>query len=169
MTRLTLYPVTWLAALTVSASGCSSLNGPEGAAHDPQTVEIHLQYGFINELNTFEGVLTKDLVMDGSVSIAFWMPAGDQVSILENAERLSFFDLPDTIPGLTNAAIDPDPSPDWLRIRSGGRDQMVVWTYPLDPDNVQAAAVQELAEYIFSLVRRSPVYILLPPARGARL
>ena len=169
MTRLTLSPITWLAALTVTASGCSSSSGPEGVAHDPQTVEIHLQYGFLNELNTFEGTLTKDLVVDGSVSVAFWMPAADQDSILEKAERLSFFDLPDTIPGLTGAAIDPGPSPDWLRIRSGGKDQMVVWTYPLDPDNVQAAAVQELADYIFSVVQRNPVYILLPPARGARL
>jgi hypothetical protein len=169
MMRFALHTVPWLAVLTVAVSGCSSSSGPEDVAHDPQTVEIHLQYGFLNELNTFEGTLTKDLAMDGSVSVEFWMPAADQDSILEKAEQLSFFDLPDTIPCLTGVAIDPDPSPDWLRIRSRGKDQTVVWTYPLDAHNVQAAAVRELADYIFSLVRRNPVYILLPPARGARL
>jgi len=52
-------------------SGCGTSTDVE-KIHDEQLVKIHLQFGFVDELNTFEGTFTKDLVMDGSITVEFW-------------------------------------------------------------------------------------------------
>ena len=50
--------------------GCSTTTDVE-KIHDEQFVEIHLQYGFVDELHTFEGTFTKDLVLDRSTTVEF--------------------------------------------------------------------------------------------------
>jgi hypothetical protein len=156
-------------ATLFTEAGCLLSTDTETIVHDPQFVEVYLQYGFLDELNTFTGTLTKDLVMDGSITVAFWLSTKDQQSILEAADQLSFFSFPDTFPAQKGVSFQPDPSPDRLRIRSGNRDHTVAWSYPLDPANIQAAGVRGLSEFIFSLVRQSAVYKSLPQARGGRI
>ena len=104
MLRVTPGSVGWIAIILVITTGCSSLTDIENTAHDPQVVEVHLQYSFLDELNTFEGTLTKDLVMDGSVTVAFWLSIAEQESILEKADQVSFFSLPDTITALASSS-----------------------------------------------------------------
>ena len=138
-------------------------------SHDEQFIEIHLQYGFVDELNTFEGTFTKDLVMDGSITVEFWLSKEDQESIKELAEKLSFFSIPDTIPAIPGVGMDPDPSPDMLRIKSEDKDNTVVWSYPKDPANTNIEKLIELSEHIMSIVKESDTYKSLPEVRGGRL
>jgi len=161
--------IVWVVMMMLAAGGCNPPTETETPEHNPQLVQIHLQTGFLDELNTFEGTMTKDLVMDGSITVSFWLSTPAQDSILERAEQLSFFGLPDTIPVLDGVAIQPDPSPDMLRIRAWDRDHTVVWSYPVDQMNTHAAAVFELSEFIMEIVRQSPVYRSLPEPRGGRL
>ena len=169
MSRVILHCALWCTAVFWGGTGCSPGTDTETVDHTPQFVEVYLQYGFLDELNTFRGTFTKDLVVDGSITVTFWLSKADQEAILSKAEQLSFFGLPDRIPSLSGVAILPDPSPDRLRIRSADQDKTVEWSYPIDRDNLNANAVQELSEFIMGLVRESPVYKALPDARGARL
>ena len=137
--------------------------------HDEQLVKIHLQFGFVDELNTFEGTFTKDLVEDGSITVEFWLPKEDQESIIELAQELSFNSLPDTIPALPGVLITPNPSPDSLRIKFEDMDKTVVWSYPNDSENTDYKKVIELSEHIMSIVKESETYKLLPEARGGRV
>jgi hypothetical protein len=138
-------------------------------SHDEQYVQIHLQYGFVDELNTFVGTFTKDLVMDGSITVKFWLSKEDQESIKKLAEEVSFFSIPNILPTLPGVRIDPDPSPDILRIKYKDMDNTVVWSYPNDPENTNFDKVIELSLQIMSMVKRSEVYKSLPEARGGRL
>ena len=150
-------------------TGCTPSTETEKIAHDEQFVEIHLQYSFVDELNTFEGTFTKDLVMDGSVTLEFWLSKDDQESIMELAEQVSFFSLPNTILPTPGVSIAPDPSPDRLRIKSGDVGNTVNWSYPGDPENKDFKNVIELSNYIMSIVRNTEIYKALPEARGGRL
>ena len=148
--------------------GCSTTTDTE-KSHDEQFVEVHLQYGFVDEVNTFEGTFTKDLVMDGSITVGFWLSKEDQESIKELADQISFFSIPNNIPAMPGMAISPDPSPDRLRIRFGDLDNTVIWSYPEDPENTEFKKVIELSNHIMSIVRNSEKYKTLPEARGGRL
>jgi hypothetical protein len=149
-------------------SGCGTSTDVE-KIHDEQLVKIHLQFGFVDELNTFEGTFTKDLVEDGSITVEFWLPKEDQESIIELAQELSFNSLPDTIPALPGVLITPNPSPDSLRIKFEDMDKTVVWSYPNDSENTDYKKVIELSEHIMSIVKESETYKLLPEARGGRV
>ena len=149
-------------------SGCGTSTDVE-KIHDEQLVKIHLQFGFVDELNTFEGTFTKDLVEDGSITVEFWFSKEDQESIIELAQEVSFFSLPNTIPTKPGVGMDPNPSPDSLRINFEDMDNKVVWSYPNDPEDIDYMKVIELSEHIMSLVKESETYKLLPEARGDRL
>jgi len=150
-------------------AGCTSPTDIKETAHNEQFVKIQLQYSFADELNTFEGVFTKDLVMDGSITVEFWLSTEDQESIKAIADQLSFFNLPKIISAMPNAVITPDPSPDRLRIQIGNRDNTVVWSYPNDLENKNFKSVIELSTFIMSIVHNNEIYKTLPEARGGRL
>ena len=149
-------------------SGCGTSTDVE-KIHDEQLVKIHLQFGFVDELNTFEGTFTKDLVMDGLITVEFWLSKEDQESIIQLAQELSFFSLPNTIPMKPGVGMEPNPSPDSLRIKFEDMDKTVVWSYPNDSENTDYKKVIELSEHIMSIVKESETYKLLPEARGGRV
>jgi len=146
-------------------SGCTSSTD----SVDKQFVEVHLQFGFVNELNTFEGKFTKDLVMDGSITVDFWLSKKDQESIKELANQVSFFNLPNNIPAQPGVAITPDPSPDKLRIRFDNMDHTIVWSYAGNRENLNFKKVIELSQHIMSIVKNSERFKSLPEARGGRI
>ena len=49
------HTVVFLVIILFIKTGCSPSTDTENTAHDPQIMEIHLQYGFLDELNTFDG------------------------------------------------------------------------------------------------------------------
>ena len=149
-------------------SGCGTPTDVE-KIHDEQLVKIHLQFGFVDDLNTFEGTFTKDLVEDGSITVEFWLSKEDQGSIKKLAEELSFFSIPNTIPAMPGVIIRPDPSPDSLRIKFEDLDKKVVWSYPNDPENTNYEKMIELSNHIMSIVKKSEIYKSLPEARGGRV
>ncbi len=45
---------------------------------DPQFVQIYFKYRFNNELNTFESTYQKDLILDGTIKVNFWLTTEEQ-------------------------------------------------------------------------------------------
>jgi hypothetical protein len=149
--------------------GCSPSTETETNTHDEQFIQIHLQYGFVDDLNTFTGTFTKDLVKDGSITVEFWLSKSQQECIILKVEQLSFFNLPDKIPPLEGQIIEPNPGPDMLQISYNNLNKTIVWDYPLDPEDNSSKRVIELSDYIMSIVRESQIFKELPLANGARL
>jgi hypothetical protein len=146
---------------------CSKLSNPANPQHaDPQFVQVHFQYGFKNELNTFDGTYQKDLVWDGTIKVPFWLTTNEQNMIVEKALAVKFFAFPDTLHKEQGVVIMPDPSPDFLRLKYENQEKSVVWFFPLDASNPYAQSLRELTDLIRTTIESKPEYKKLPPARG---
>ncbi len=151
--------------LLLFGSCSQSTDAPEPVP-EVQALKIDLQYGFRDELNTFALTLQKDLVLDGTVTVPFWLTSDEQDVILQKAVGIDFFSLPDTLQREPGVFISPDPSPDLLRLQYGSQEKTVVWYYPQDPNDTQWKALLELRNVIMQVIQAKPEYKLLPAARG---
>jgi hypothetical protein len=160
--------------LTLVSGGCDLGETPvaetdhvERAVLDPQFVRIQHQYSFRDLLDTFDGTLTKDLILDGTVTIPFWLTKAEQETLLVEFKREDFFGLPDTLFPVHGMYIDPNPSPDLIRVEAEGMDKTVVWMYPLDQTKPGNQAILRLAAAIRRIVEARQEYKELPePKRG---
>ncbi|MDZ7262309.1 MAG: hypothetical protein ONB05_09430, partial [candidate division KSB1 bacterium] len=136
-----------------------------------QFLKIHFYYGFGNELNTFEQTYTKDLVMDGYITVKFWLTETEQQRILEKLWEVDFFHFPDTLkyrmgPDSVMVSFHPDPGWQFLRVAYQNADKMVYWRYPLPEGNKFVPLLQELVNLIITIIESKPEYKALPAARG---
>lgn len=135
-----------------------------------QVVQIYFTYGFENELNTFENTFQKDLVWDGVKKIDFWLTTEEQNSILEKADAIDFFALPDTFKYISQDSvsvhIDPDPGEQILRIKYQSKDKTTIWSYPTVENDSRFNDLLELRNYIRTIIESKQEYKSLPAARG---
>jgi hypothetical protein len=158
-----------LTALVVffSIAGCKEENPVQ--QHDEQFIQIHYEYGFRDELNTFDGYIQKDLVVDGTIRVPFWLSKDEQIIILHAVNETQFFSFPDTIHREANIAFNPDPSPDKLRIKYNGKEKNIVWFYPMQDSSQYTLPLHTLKRIIESVIDSNSIYQKLPPAHGAYL
>ncbi len=154
---------------------CLFLSSCKDSSVEPATqfAQIYLKYDFENELNTFDNTFQKDLIMDGVIKIEFFLTAEEQNQILEKAYSINYFSLPDTfkyipVNGIT-LITNPNPGEQVLRIKFQQKDKKIIWTYPLNEDNVEANDLMKLKDFIISIIESKPEYKKLPPAKGGYL
>ena len=140
----------------------------------PQFLKIHFHYEFANELNTFEQTYTKDLVMDGTITVRFWLTEAEQQRILEKLQTVDFFHFPDTLmyrmgPDSVMVSISPDPGWQFIRVAHQNEDKMLYWRYPLPEENEFVPPLLELMNLIIGIIESKPEYKALPAPRGGRL
>jgi hypothetical protein len=137
---------------------------------EDQFVQIFLKYGFKNKLNTFENTFQKDLVRDGVIKVKFWLTAAEQNKILEKANSVYYFSMPDTFKNVSPDSIEvhfnPNPGEQTLRIKYQSNDKTTIWTYPLLENNKQLDDLMELRQFIIGIIESKPEYKNLPPANG---
>lgn len=137
---------------------------------DPQFVQIYLKYSFKNELNTFENTFQKDLVMDGTIKVKFWLTENEQNEIFEKAHSVNYFAMRDTFkytsPDSINIIISPDPGEQTLRIKYQSEDKTTVWLYPPLENDEEFNHLLDLRQFIIAIIESKPAYRLLPPAKG---
>jgi hypothetical protein len=143
-------------------------------APDPQFLKIHFYYGFGNELNTFEQTYTKDLVLDGYITVDFWLTEAEQETIRNKLYVVDFFHFPDTLiyqigPDSIMVRIEPDPGWQFLRVADENRDKIIYWRYPLPEGNEFMPLLIDLKNLIINIIESKPEYRALPPPRGSRL
>ncbi len=154
-------------ALLTSISGCDQ--GIEPLMPDEQFVKLLFRYGFGDTLDTFNRTYTKDLILDGSITVPFWLTKAEQDSVLTQLEQADFFNLPDTIPSLQGVVVQPDPGLQLLRVQLEGRVKTVVWFPPIDQELKAGQRILRLFKSIETIIQAKPEYKELPPARGGYL
>jgi len=133
---------------------------------DVQFVQIDYKYNFKDELNTFQNYYQKDLVIDGVIRTEFWLTKEEQNIILEKANEINFFSLPDSIINRAPVEIYPNPL-QYLRIRRGEREKIIVWNYMLPAYQLPGyRKLIELADLIRITVESKPEYKRLPQRNG---
>jgi len=165
-----LLPLLVLLSFCLILIGCSKTI----TAPDLQLLKIHFYYGFGNELNTFEQTYTKDLVLDGYITVDFWLTEAEQERIKNKFGAVDFFSFPDTLiyqmgTNSIMVSIHPDPGWQFLRVADENRDKIVYWRYPIPEGNEFVPSLAELKKLIIDIIESKPEYKALPPANGGRI
>ncbi len=151
-------------------ASCSNTSEPESVITEQQFVKIYMKYSFKDEINTFKLKVTKDLIVDGTVTIPFYFTEEEQNKILGKADEIGFFAMPDTFKYVSASGkiphIVPDAGEQKLRINCGDKDKTIVWTAPQNDDNLLFQKYLELQNFIIDIVSSRPEYKKLPPAKG---
>ena len=134
------------------------------ADHDQQFIQIFFHHAMHDELDTFNGTYTKDLI-PGKVTTEMWLTTRDQEILLTKAEAIGFFELPDTLNRESGIGEFPDFGAQTIRIKHGPRDKTVVW-FETTRDK-RRFVVEDLRRLLIDIIRSKPEYKALPPAKGA--
>lgn len=141
---------------------------------EEQFLKLHFRYDFGNELNTYNLTYTKDLVMDGYITVDFWLTRAEQQSIIDKMNEIDFINLPDTIatfsPGdSVGVIIEPDPGRQFIKAKFEDVEKEVSYFIPLPENNPAARKILELSEFIINIIQQKPQYQNLPQPRGGRI
>ncbi len=134
-------------------------------------VQVYFKYGHKNVLNTFENSYQKDLIMDGVIKDKFYFAPDEENLILNMANSINFFSLPDTFKYVKKVRglileTDPNPGEQILRIKYLDKDKRIIWTYPINEDNPEVKNLIKLNNFIISIIESKPEYKKLPPTKG---
>jgi hypothetical protein len=157
----------FLAFLSLS---CSDLGfAPEGRDFN---VKLNYGIGARNELNTFRNSLTKDLILDGTISAALVLSESDLHLIRDKTTEVGFFSYPDTFVAVPRDSltvlISPTPLYDF-EIKYNSTVKRVHWHDNVLTSDRRAVQLRDLIALIRRIVESKPEYRRLPPARGSYL
>jgi hypothetical protein len=136
--------------------------------YDPSKnpVNIHFKYGVggKNELNTFNGTFTKDLVIDGTITTRLTLTPEELSQIQERLSDIGFFDYPETFP----SQLVVTPRGDYyLKVQNGSTVKEVTWYSDSQLDPKTDADLSQLCSLITDMIEEKLEYKLLPPPNGA--
>jgi hypothetical protein len=142
------------------------------AKPDPQNIQILYKHDFRNEMNTFTQKLTKDLAMDGTITIDFWLTESEQNRIIDMAQQVDFFSLPDSMfctkADSLRPELHPDPGIQQLKIRYNNKEKTVYWSVANNYPN-EYTRLSKLTSLIKDIISAKKEYQDLPAARGGYL
>ena len=148
---------------------CSDL----GTGLKERQFDILFRYGISarNELNTFDGTFTKDLILDSTRTTSFVLSETELDSIAEDLSAADIFSYPDTFVVQTgDTAVFITPHQTYiLKIRQGNTWKEVYWEDSLIAPDPRAGRLRQTFNAIRALVESKPEYKKLPPARGGYL
>lgn len=158
-----LYVIVLMIVLGFSLSNCSCNCGEEDI-----DLQVHMKYGYQDEVNTFEEYLRKDLVQAGTIDTAFTFTPAQKNAILAEANEIGFFDLPEEIESTVDFEQDPSPGEQMLRIKYEDWDHTVTWDSPVGKSENEQK-IKQLSYFIINIILETPEYKALPPAEGGYL
>jgi len=142
----------------------------------PQDRDFNIQFKFgvggRNELNTFQNTYTKDLVMDGTVTVSLVLSENELQEIEARLVESGFFSFPDTL------TVSPDDSlyisiePHamfYFRVKHQSTVKTLYWDDSIVPfyTDVRRKKLQDIVVFVSNIITRKPEFLSLPPARGS--
>ncbi len=123
--------------------------------------------GAKNELNTFHGTFTKDLILDGTVTARLILTTEELEQIQQQIIEADFFSIPETFP-LKEQLTLPDYS-FYLMVNNGANTTAVRWNNNSQIDSSTEVRLNQLADFIISMISDKPEVKMLPPSKGGYL
>ncbi|WP_391209342.1 hypothetical protein [Psychrobacillus sp. L4] len=129
---------------------------------------IQFGVGKNNEINTFEGTVTKDLIADGITTAAVTFTDEEMGEIYEKMKEVNIVETkkltPESIDG-TICIQEPHEEDEWKITFDGETITHSVSGAFCEPTN-DAKQLLELRNYVFSIIRCKQEYIELPESKG---
>ena len=140
---------------------------PYDSSRNPVNIIFKFGTGAINELNTFHGTFTKDLILDGTVTARLVLTTEELEQIRQKIVEADFFNIPEKFP-LKSPLTMPDYSY-YLMVNNRTATKAVTWGTNSQIDSSTEARLNQLADFIVNIISDKPELKLLPPANGAYL
>ncbi|MDF9840580.1 hypothetical protein M2105_001579 [Paenibacillus sp. PastF-1] len=118
-----------------------------------------------NEINTFNGTVTKDLVVKGTAQAELVLTDSEMADIYARLRTINIYRELKLEPDMKNCAKTPFGEEHW-QIRLDGEERSFYWDEENCEITADAEQLKELRSYIFELVKSKPAYLELPEAVG---
>ncbi len=143
-------------------------DGDSNNGKENNSFNIVFRYGIgaKNELNTFNGTFTKDLVINGSVTATLILSKEELEGLHQKIIEMDLFAYPDSFPPHPNRRISPQDDY-YLRVQSGSAIKELSWNINSQIESNIQENLNQLTEYITALIEQQPEYKALPTPTGA--
>lgn len=137
-------------------------------ASAPFNVVFKWGSGAKNELNTYNSSITKDLVINGTVTTTLVLSKEELDGLQQKIIEMNLFDYPDSFPDSTIRRMTPQ-GDYYIEVQNGNVTKQVSWNSNSEVPSSMQEDLDTLREYITTLVKQTPEYQALPEAVGAYL
>ncbi|WP_391122714.1 hypothetical protein [Psychrobacillus sp. L3] len=129
---------------------------------------IQFGEGKKNEINTFEGTVTKDLITDGTTTAAVTLTDEEMDEIYEKMKEVNIVETKEFTPESIDGTIciqEPHEEDEW-KITIDGENIIHSVSGAFCELTNDATQLIELRNYVFSIIRSKEEYIELPESKG---
>jgi hypothetical protein len=156
-----------------SVSGCEN-QAPADNTASPEQSDFNLifKYGVTarNELNTFNGTYTKDLILDPPVTTELRLSEEEMDRIYQKMVEIDFFNYPDEFsvtptPGERGFIIEPYERY-YFKVECDSKVKELRWKDILKNSDEKAAKLRELISLIKGIIESREEYKKLPAPSG---
>ena len=157
-------------AFTFIALSCQDA----GTSPEDRDFNLKFRYGIgaRNELNTFQNTYTKDLILDGTITVPFIISDEELLRIRNKMDEIGFISYPDTFVAVTADTFgqwfDPHATYDF-KVALNSSIKHLYWNDAFINQNAQAIQLRGLITLIRTIVESKPEYLQLPQPRGGYL
>jgi hypothetical protein len=164
----------WLTIITLAL--VVALQGVIGCDEQPSEesdFNLIFKYGITarNELNTFKGTYTKDMVMDPPITVELSLSKGEMDRIYQKMVEIDFFDYPDKF----SVSVPPDEpigmvtpyASYYFKVEYDSQIKELRWEDEITNPDEKADRLRELIMFIRDIVESKEEYKKLPePTSG---
>ena len=146
-----------------------NLVSPYDSSKNPVNIVFKYGYDYRNELNTFNGTFTKDLIIDGTATTRLILSQEELSQIQRKLFDIGFYDFPNIFPstGVVTPRADY-----YLKVQNGSTVKEATWYSDSFSDaNTDLQRVEsdlnQLYRLITGMIEGKLEFKLLPAANGA--
>ncbi len=140
---------------------------PYDSSQNPVNIVFKFGVGAKNELNTFNGTFTKDLIIDGTTTTRLIMSQEELSQIQRNLIEMGFFNYPETFP-FEDVWTAP-PTNYYLMVQNGSTVKELTWSTNSKLDSTTEDKLNQFADLVINIIIEKPEYKMLPPPNGGYL
>ncbi|MGP4108894.1 hypothetical protein [Virgibacillus sp. L01] len=160
---------------TDTNSGESDTNTTSSATENmprkmPENFNFSVQFGMAkkNEINTFEGIVTKDLIADGTATAEITFTDAEMRKIYKKVKEINIDELTKFTPEPVNGSIctqEPHGEDEWKIVINDETITRFLSLKYCEPTN-DAKKLIQLRNYVLKIVKSKDEYQVLPDVEG---
>lgn len=163
--------------LAVAGCGPLVLEQPKIVLTTPSESNLNLIFkygvGAKNELNTFNGTYTKDMILDPSITANLSLSNDELDRIYRKMIEIKLFDYPDSFsvsvpPGEATGVVTPYSSY-YFKVEYDSKVKELWWDDNITNEDEKAERLRELIRLIIDIIESKEEYKKLPSPRGGYL
>ncbi len=139
--------------------------GPKIDPDDPFNIVFRYGVWAKNELNTFNGTFTKDLIINGTVTTALVLSEEELDGLQQKIVDMGLFAYPDSFPLHPTRRVDPQ-ADCYIMVQSGSTVKEVGWNSNSFIESNMQDNLDGFEAYVVALIEQRQEYQALPTPTG---